>query len=391
MKNNKIIQAYESIKPDEEAKERMLKNIISGRQKITKHEDWRRYNMKKRFILAAVIAALITATSGSIYATYKWHEASEAAQFIGDDKLTKAFGKTTQDIQVEESGKYRIAFLGTVSGKNISDEVLDGQDSGQTYAAVAVEKTDGTPMDYDSGLVISPLIQGLDPKEYNIYGMGGDASSIIKDGVLYCIASCKDIQMFADKELYLAVTEGPVYLEAYNFDKDTGKIAKVADYKGVNCLFKLPIDSALADKAKAEKYVKEFEKNIEDSKTNTANTTPNPNSDSIVDRVIGAGVGNTKNIDKIKACGKCFYTVKEKPDKDGNINVSYQTEKYGGASGTIIPVFDYSKAIVTGIHGSYDYVVIEICTLNDDKTVTLEEYAFDKEHAEKLLELIKAK
>lgn len=381
MNNNNIIQAYDSISPDDKAKERMLRNILSDIK--TKKTSDRRKFMKKR-IAVLIAAALICAMSVSIYAAYKWHKASEAAQFIGDKKLTEAFGKTSQDIQVEENGQYRIAFLGTVSGKNISDEVLNGQDSGQTYAAVAIEKIDNTPMDYNSGLVISPLIQGLDPKEYNIYGMGGGASSIVKDGVLYCIASCKDIEMFADKELYLAVTEGPYYAQAYHFDNTNGNITKNTDYKGVNCLFKLPIDSKLADKAKAEKYIKDFGK---DNNTPTAD-----HSDSIVNRVINAGGTKTENIDKIKALGKCIYSAKEKPDKDGNINVSYETDEYGGASGMMTPNFENgAKEIISNVSGSDDYVVIEICTLNDDKTVTAEVYAFDEKSAGKLIESMQTK
>ncbi|MCI1931473.1 MAG: hypothetical protein LKJ13_07240 [Clostridia bacterium] len=385
MNRKSIIKAYDSLNPDKEAKERMLQNILSDQK--NRKNDWRKYNMKKRIFLAVIAAALITA-SGSIYATYKWHQASEAAQFIGDDKLTEAFGKTKQDIKVEESGKYRIAFLGTVSGKNISDEVLDGQDSGQTYAAVAIERIDQTPMDYDSELVISPLIQGLNPMEYNIYSMGGGASSVIKDGVLYSIASCKDIEMFADRDLYLAVTGGPSYAQAYHFDKDSGVITKDTNYDGVNCLFNLPIDSKFADKEKAEEFIQK----IKDDEKNDNDTSSDSNSDGIVDKVSNAVGSDAKNIDKIKALGKCIYQEKEKPDENGNINVSYDTEEYGGANGTFAPVFENgSKVIITSVNGSDDYAVIEICTLNDDKTITVEEYTFDEKSAEELIKSIQAK
>jgi hypothetical protein len=156
----------------------------------------------------------------------------------------------------------------------------------------------------------------------------------------------------------------------------------------VNCLFKLPIDSKFADKEKAEEFIQK----IEDDEKNDKDTSSDSNSDGIVDKVSNSVGSDAKYIDKIRTLGKCIYQVKEKPDENGNINVSYDTEEYGGANGTFTPVFENgSKVIITSVNGSDDYAVIEICTLNDDKTITVKEYAFDEKSAEELIKSTQTK
>ena len=53
--------------------------------------------------------------------------------------------------------------------------------------------------------------------------------------------------------------------DAYIFDQKTGEISRSEDYGGVNALFELPLDPALADTEAAEEYLEVFERNSGES------------------------------------------------------------------------------------------------------------------------------
>ena len=96
----------------------------------------------------------------------------------------------------QEYGGYRVTLLGAVSGKNIS-EYLETDDQGQVeddrfYAAVAIERTDGTPMPDtrddaygEEPFYVSPYIKGLEPWNYGLMTMGGGYSEFVRDGIQY--------------------------------------------------------------------------------------------------------------------------------------------------------------------------------------------------------------
>lgn len=132
----------------------------------------------------------------------------------------------------------------------------------RTYAAVAVVRKDGKAMqEEDSNLIfVSPLIEGLNPVQYNIASMNGSRSWMEKDGILYIIVDCDDITCFADRKIYLAVQSGAFYdNQAYVFDEGTGSIQRNESYQEMNLLFELPADKKLADPKKAEQYLKKLE------------------------------------------------------------------------------------------------------------------------------------
>ncbi len=55
---------------------------------------------------------------------------------------------------------------------------------------------------------ISPLVKGLEPWQYNIGTMNGSYCEDIVDGIRYRIIQCDDIEIFADRGVYLSVLGG---------------------------------------------------------------------------------------------------------------------------------------------------------------------------------------
>ena len=105
-------------------------------------------------------------------------------------------------------------------------------------------------------LFASPLIGGYDPALYNLAGMAGNYTDITEDGVLYRLIECDNVEIFADHDLYLCVTEGTFYnKEAYRYDEVTGKISRNEDYEGLNALFALQVDASKANPEKAAEYI----------------------------------------------------------------------------------------------------------------------------------------
>lgn len=217
----------------------------------------------KKAVVAAVMAICILALSGTAYAAYRWMSAKQVAEKFGEDKLAKQFGKSEDEIQYAETDQYRAAYLGMVSGKNLKNDMAIEVDDKKSYIVASVERKDGKNMTYDEGIVVSPFVKGINPMKFNIYSMGGGAQSEILDGVLYFITECDNLEIFADKGVYIAVMDGPNMGTAYNMDESTGLIKKAADYKGLNILFEIELDVSKADAAAADKYFKQLESDLE--------------------------------------------------------------------------------------------------------------------------------
>jgi hypothetical protein len=91
----------------------------------------------------------------------------------------------------------------------------------------------------------------------NIASMDGGYADNVSDGILYRIIECDNVEMFADRGLYLAVcTGGPFYNgDAFIRNERTGEIAANPNFDGASAVFDLPLDAKLADHAKAEQYL----------------------------------------------------------------------------------------------------------------------------------------
>ena len=235
-------------------------------------EDYHMTGKTRRRLPATAAAVLcILAASVTVGAAAKYLNATQVAEEFAQPEIQKAFqSKDALEVnETKEAGDYRFTFLGIASGKAITKTELTKQipENGQSYAVLAIERRDGKPMPQisdeaynDLKFCVSPLIQGLDPMEYNIFYTGGGYSDAWKNGVLYRIVDCDQLEKFADKEVYLSITDSMFFENtAFNYDKSTGKITENKDYNGINLLFDIPFDKSKADSEAVEKYLKALE------------------------------------------------------------------------------------------------------------------------------------
>lgn len=238
-----------------------------------------RWNGRRTVAAAAVAAAVIAVGGGTTYAAWRYLTPQEAAESLQDQKLMDAFSGEDAILvnETQTYGDYRATLIGIVSGKDLTDyEMMSGDEvrADRSYWLLAIEHADGTPMPETSSpeygeetFLTSPFIQGLEPWKYNIYTFGGGYSEFVQDGVMYRMAECDNLELFADKEVYLCLADensAGVINQAYSYDEKTGKLARNEAYDGCNALFQLPLDPAKADPKKAQSYLQELEKTPEE-------------------------------------------------------------------------------------------------------------------------------
>lgn len=230
-------------------------------------------NMKKKLRpVAAAVLGVCLLGSVTTYAAIKYLTPSEVASEIYEDKyLAEAFeGEDAIFINEQMSGDgYVFTLLGITSGYGLNtyfDE--NGQEfyEDESYAVIAIEREDGTVMpavsdeDYDIGeFLVSPLLGDQNPWEVNIYTLSGGAAETVKDGIAYRIVSCKELNMFADRGVYIAICHDLEDLtKGYEVKKENCSISRKQDFTGLNVLFELPLDKEKANPEMAKKVLEEI-------------------------------------------------------------------------------------------------------------------------------------
>ncbi len=255
--------------PDEELNDRILQKAKERRNMAGKKKSYRR----RIPAAVAAVACILVLCSGTVLAVYKYLSPTEVAKEVEDDALHKAFLSEDAILvnESQESGGYRVTLLGSVAGRNISDFMAENNqgevEDNKIYTVVAIEHADGTPMPDTSSdeygkqpFYVSHYVRGLDPRQYSLMSMGGSYTEFVRDGIQYRLLEMDNIEMFADKGIYVGVSSGTFYeADAYRYNENTGEMSRNDSYAGVNALFTLPIDSAKADPAAAEAYLKALE------------------------------------------------------------------------------------------------------------------------------------
>lgn len=229
-------------------------------------------NMKKRkfYKAAATAAAVVMLSTLSVGAAMRFLAPKEAAAELGGMEIAELFESDDAVLinETQEGGSYAYTLLGLTEGKNLLQLEEDGSylEKDAFYAVVAISHKDGSDLslkefqESEDGHFISPLIQGLEPWMYNIASMNGGYSEMEKDGIVYRMIDCDKIGYFADRQLYLCISDTTFYdTDAYDYDEKSGIITRNMDYDGTNLLFDLPMKSSRADADLAEQYLKELE------------------------------------------------------------------------------------------------------------------------------------
>lgn len=266
---------------------RLLRNVLKEEWKMTDKERYkqafsslhasghislevnmnhnRKFHPTRKLIAASACAVLLLGGS-SAYAAYHFLSPSQIADEVADNgALSRAFaGEDAVSVnETQQSNGYDITLLGLVSGEKLElcvpQETRENVSKSHTYAAVAIAKSDGTDMEYRN-FFVAPLINGVSVLDANAATMDETLTWFCKDGVLYELIECDDLEIFADRGVQLGIVDSfGSETAAFRMDNESGSYRKVEDYAGTIALFTLPLDTTKADPAAAEEYLKKLE------------------------------------------------------------------------------------------------------------------------------------
>jgi len=242
-------------------------SFYSNRKIIEEYKrKGRKEKMTKNTKKALVFVCVLLAVSMTVFAAWNLLTPAQVAAFKGDNALSAAFERYgTGKVQTQQFAEYNVSFCGIVSGDAISD-ILHTENgevvSDRSYAVVAVEKADGTAfadMSEAPDLYVSPYVEGCLPLAVNIHTLHGNYFDCVVDGVMYRLLECDNIEMFADRTVWLGVNEGGFYeSKGFAYDEASGILTRAEHFEGLNALFELPLDPAKADPAAAEAILAEL-------------------------------------------------------------------------------------------------------------------------------------
>lgn len=376
-------ELFDALLPKYEPDEKLNEMIIGyeKEKKMGKITSFRR----KSFPAAVVAATLIMVSSVTAFAAWRYLSASDVAKKSNDGKLAEAFTEDTAWIgsEVQSYDGYDVSLIGLVSGEEISDHLTtyNGEVvSDSTYVVVGISNSDGTPMPDTSdenygkeAFLVSPYFEGYDPAQYNIFSLkAGGYEAMVENGIQYRIVSMENIEAFANRTIYLGVSEGTFYDSgAFVFDEESGKIFRNEFYTGVNALFTLHIDPSKADSKKAAEIIAAIDNPAEDGLSDDPYIWATDDVREFMTRL------TVENIDTYAVPVDSTIQIVT-PDENGYFSYSYELPS--GASGS--STCNVKEMFPDGKSGMFDNfgwsssekgledLRIETYTLNKDGTVT---------------------
>ena len=246
-----------SFSPDfQERTQAMLRRHAQTKEKETPSMKF----FKKPALIAAIVALLVVSASAVALRL----SASQVADEVGQHTLAKAFADNNAIAVNEtvETGDYAVTLMGLTSGVNLDDWNVD-VDKTHTYAVVALDRLDGTPIETETfGLIdhtVTPLVSGYAPWWVNNWTLHAGLTGTAVDGTFYFLLDAGELGVFADHTVYLAFYDDGFAPSAETFTMaEDGSITFAEDYQGAHALFVLPLDESLADPTAAEALVAPF-------------------------------------------------------------------------------------------------------------------------------------
>lgn len=246
---------------------------------------------------------------------------------------------------------------------------------GRTYAIVAIEKSDGSPMpdtsDSNYGTVpffVSPYIKGENPNLVNAVTMNGNYCDTVNNGIMYRIAECDNMEVFADREVYLGVSSSRFYEpDIYTWNEKDGTLTPNPDYDGVNALFTLPLDKSKADPSATDIYLNAVLNGDENEEANSENDNTPEEEDIIKLEDLDTDYDLLED-----------SVINTKADSNGMINYSFEEngEKNEGgiAESEIFPDHKTGLSDIFDVWGESPHLFITTFELMEDGTVTVRTY-----------------
>jgi hypothetical protein len=250
---------YKTLQENDEPSPMLNRQIL---KKAFLEENRMKVRKVNRVAAAIIALSVVIAGSGTAYAAYRYLHPSQIAEKVSENNaLAKAF-ESEEAIEINEtqtSNGYDITLLGMVTGKGlepcIPDEKKQEIQPEYSYAAVSIKKSDGSIMENRS-FCIAPLIGGVPFAEGNAATLAVSATSFVQDGILYELVQCDNLQIFADRGVWVSVVDTfGNETAAFRMDTESGAYRKVEGYDGTVALFTLPLDVAKADTKAAEAYL----------------------------------------------------------------------------------------------------------------------------------------
>lgn len=209
-------------------------------------------NKNKVMKTIVLVAALVALLSTSVYAVTYLLSAREVAEKAGYSELAERFNEDNFDIVTITDKGYSVSFHGIVNSETLVyfDEKAEYED--RTYAVYSIAKEDGTPLSLVDGMPLSftPVIEGL--RTDIAFALTESASGTEKDGILYYIFDYQNLEIFADKNVSVAVYEGFFPNNGIFTMDDEGKTDYNESYSGFKGMFELPLDKSKANPEEAE-------------------------------------------------------------------------------------------------------------------------------------------
>lgn len=257
-------------------------NNVLNRQILRKAKEntiMKRHILKKAVAAAACIG-LAALSSISVYAAYRYLSPSQIVNRVSSNTALADVFESEDSIVINETQStngYTITLLALVSGVDLQlhvpEDISQPLSPSNTYAVVAIEKADGSEMEYKD-FCISPLINGLDFMVANNATLNTLLSFFEENGILYHFIECDNLEIFADRGVQLAVVDHfGQETQAFYMDQTTGIYHKQEGYDKTNALFTLPLDKTKADTNAADEYIQHL---ITESEETTENSEQAP-------------------------------------------------------------------------------------------------------------------
>lgn len=388
----------QALTPENEPDYWLIQNILSQAKEATPMKK----TTPKKYVTAILSCMLaVVITSISVYAAWTYLKPDQVVRDWGESELADAFsGEDALYINETQSyGGYNVTLLGFTSGKNLTEYQYSsyennispsGTDDSQTestggfvpltdrsYAFFAIE---GERLEPWLDFTIFPVVMGYDYETYrSMFEHASGSHQEMKGDTLYFMFECNNLELFADHEIYLCVSDDlPVLSEySYVYDNDAGILERNEQYDGLNALFSLPLDATKADpKAVAEK-VAAFEQQQRDILENNITSDTSEMSNQTDEAFAFVEQITPDNIDEyatpLTEEGSVMTFV---PDSQGRIDVRYgDGNRSKPAVKKLFPDGKTGYVSCTGISGENpDSLLIEYYTLNEDGSVTLQLY-----------------